>query len=455
MSDNEFTFVFDRESKVYIYGAATIGGTILKTLLNSGVSVKGFLDKRAQEIESYYDFPVYDITDEITDKNDAIVIIAVKNVFEHSRIASKLRDSGFRRIIYRPYNALSNSDDNNDENRLNECYDIITEKGVSSKTSIHVPVIFENNSIGEKISGVFKIDDKFMVVYVPVTMVFTDHKNNAPEFSILYMKPHINFIQFVLGRDGGEYESYLNYCELAAKKAGDVKITDSWRQNVIRNRAEVIANMNHRLNVDNSFFIKNAPKAIWNTKKQYFNLDSGKHRAIFLATCGYDYIPLKVTSSDYESYLHYKDIKYLRTMYFNKYEKGCCPITENPYFTSESWIYEPYWFGFLREIMKEIRNNIYIDSCSDTLNSKSALIKLQDSEYIKCFFEKMGIKVDDEKKKDHYHISIICDEYCDFDENADLSFVISKKNELDGYSIVSSWIYKGEIIRLFMPEGQA
>ena len=77
--------------KLILYGASSIGRLAKQTVEELGYNVVGFIDKRADEISSYMGLPVWKLEDVPTECKDAAIFVSVKNVFEHEKIALKLR----------------------------------------------------------------------------------------------------------------------------------------------------------------------------------------------------------------------------------------------------------------------------------------------------------------------------------------------------------------------------
>lgn len=67
------------DSVFAIYGAATTGAIIYRNLVQQGLQVGCFIDRRYAEIDSYFDVPVLSVEEfaQKFDKN-TIVIVAVK-----------------------------------------------------------------------------------------------------------------------------------------------------------------------------------------------------------------------------------------------------------------------------------------------------------------------------------------------------------------------------------------
>lgn len=447
MFEEEGYFVFNKHSRIVLYGAATIGILLYERLSYGGFNIIGFIDKRADELKDHNGKPVYAISDEIDCKEDVIVIVAVKNVFEHSRIAKQLKRNGWRKIIYIPYNSL-NGKGSEDEQRLYDIYNIISDSRNRNLIEFEIPYVNETSSIGISMEGMKNIGESGeKIVYVPSTMLFTDKKNNAVEFSILLLKPHLNFIKFVFGDDGGEYKTYMDYCISAANKVGDVAITEKWKENVLRNRSEVFTNMFHKLNVDSGFFIENAPNAKWDDKNGYFNLISGKHRATFLAAVGMNYIPIKIDKNSFNCYMKYLDVEKLKSEYEIYFETGYCPISENPYFVSESWAIETFWFNVLNKITAYLYNKYYIDENSNPFEGKCAYIDVKDGGFFKRYFCRVGLKTSDID-----NVPLFSIEWERVSENADVNFVLSERMDISFGKKIFTSMMNGKIINLYVKD---
>ena len=118
-------FLIDKDSKFIIYGAATTGAILYHNLKESGYKIIAFVDKRADEIDSYLELPVWNLRQ--AEKyfgtcDDVIVIIAIKNVFEHEKIAKTIWNLGCNKIIFRPSSVIEGRGKTEDLN-LNVIYD--------------------------------------------------------------------------------------------------------------------------------------------------------------------------------------------------------------------------------------------------------------------------------------------------------------------------------------------
>lgn len=92
-----------KEKSIFIYGAGCYGQATFQTFSKYGVSVKKFLDIKAQSGDSLFGIPVHRADDELLDERDkeeAIVVTAV--VKDHSTresIFDFIRGCGFKTIV--------------------------------------------------------------------------------------------------------------------------------------------------------------------------------------------------------------------------------------------------------------------------------------------------------------------------------------------------------------------
>lgn len=384
-------FVFEKNSPIILYGAATIGCLLDEYLTDFGYLIKGFMDLRAAEIKELHGKKVYS-PDSADLPKDSIIIIAVKNVFEHSRIAEDLSKKGFCKLIYRPYASLKGQGDQA-ENQLNNIYDLISDyKERKVPFEGKVPVSHFTTRSLLKLSGIVSEADTMLTVNIPITLLFSDRVPQMPEFSVLFMRPHLSFVKYILGMAGGESDSFLRYCRDAATKVGGFETTALWENNVVRNQAEVYAQMNHMYDLDKNFFIDQAPKVQWN-EKRYFNLQSGKHRSTFLAAKGNNYIAVQMSKEDFNAWVQASVALEIEPVLREKYRQGLSVPIENPYFYEYSCLEEPFWYQLVRTVMERVSEIDYQNSSVNLLPDRKFSVALSDSGFTKRFIKRCGFQV--------------------------------------------------------------
>ncbi len=391
-SDKNEYFQLDKSVPLILYGAATIGRLLYQYLTGQNFRVAGFMDTRADEIGELCGLPVFSVDDDKVSR-ECVIIIAVKNVFEHERIAAELQKRGYYRLIYRPYEVLGGQG-NSLERELNEVYDKIADyKNGKEIPKIVVPMSVRTEQSRMKLSGVISESENSITAYVPVTLVYTDKKENEPEYSILFLKSHLKFVRYVLGMEGGSLEDYLSYCMEGARKVGGFRITEAWKRNVVKSRAEVYAQMNHKYHLDRSFFEQQAPMAEWNVERKYFNLQSGKHRATFLAASGQNYIAVKMLKDDYRLWVQESMVQEVCKEVENAFLPGMAIPVENPYFYGYSSCEEQFWYQLIRTMIENIPEAVYSSKDPKINKPCSFLVAVQEFAFVKRYLWRAGFCV--------------------------------------------------------------
>lgn len=295
-------FSIKKQSEIYLYGAASIGKIVCENLLEKGYSVAGFIDKRADELKTFLDRPVISLSDVSKLDTDAVVVVSVKNVFEHENIVQNLLNENAHNLIFKPKSVLENRA-TNEEIRIGDIYDAFLEAQEVDLSDINKT--YAVSGYYYKDYALQREDGEACIALIPVPFVYTNdydpklHKwGNVNLFGFF---THDEFFRFLSGDKETNMEYYVNdYCAYTATIQKDIEITPQWKTNVVRNRAMIYEQMSLTLELDKEFFVRNAATAKWNTERKYFNLTSGKHRCMFLVSKGYKFLPLKILKKDYE-----------------------------------------------------------------------------------------------------------------------------------------------------------
>lgn len=296
-----------------LYGAASIGNLVKEALDKCGVTIVGYIDKRAYELTVYNGLPVWDIetVPEEYRTSSTYVYISVKNVFEHEKIADMLYSKGYCYIVYKPYNVLLGYG-NKDENLISEIYDNMF-SGIYNK-ELELPMCQVGSVKEAHDYALINRNDDNIVAYIPSEFIFTNNYQNTDmekwgNICILAFFTHIDFFRFLSNDNTAKPDDYLQeYCVFTANLQKKIVVTDAWKRNVIENRSQIYEQMKDALDLDPEFFIRNAAEAKWNEQKKCFNLISGKHRCTFQVAVGKKYLPLKISESDYEKFLNNAEI---------------------------------------------------------------------------------------------------------------------------------------------------
>lgn len=401
---NTLYFSFDKKSRIWLYGAATMGVITAQYLEEQGYSVEGFIDKRADEIAYLNGKPVLSLYQaaKSLEKEKITVILTVKNVFEHERIAIEIVKYGINNIIFFPYRSLK-GEGNSDENLLYTLSNIISKRKEIDETK--VPKTFSFPVI--ELNDMLKISESTekIKVCLPFCLIYTDKNYKTAQFisqnkdatlldiNIAMLTPHIQFFKYLMGEESADYNIYLESCEAAAHRLNSFETTARWRENVFRNRAEVFENMNREYENKTSFFVESAPDVEWNSKG-YFNLISGKHRASFLVSKGDWYIPVSMKKNEYQFLFDQEHVfKVKKIIQEEQLHEIVAPV-EHPLFSNVPCYTSTFWYGTLQKICFYIgKKNWKIN------NNKKILIDVCDFGFLVRFFSRSGVRVFKSKTK--------------------------------------------------------
>lgn len=389
----EKKYILNENSNVIIYGSATMGSMLVDRLHKANIVVKGFIDKRAYEIKELKGYKVWSIDDHELNENideSTVIIIAVKNVFIHKEIIDTLiKNTSCRKYIYVPFGTTDQ--------------EIITKNVFNTLFYEDINLPYELEEVKDIKLNCFQradnrkeIENK-VVLLVPTGMIFTNNVSKEQtiwgDIPILGYFPHIRLFQFFANEENGDIKSYLEFC-ITASKDMQILQSEAWMNNIIENRKNVYDQMLNEYDLSSDFFYLNAPTAKWNDKG-YFNLTSGKHRAIFLISKGCRYIPLKISLSDEEKWLNSVKAEKL----FNKLEAiGIASITysiDNPYFYRYLNCSGALWNNVLSKIVCQLSEYLYDRYKTVSFEKIRVLNLYNDNKYILRYLFKMGARVVD------------------------------------------------------------
>lgn len=392
-------FDFNYNSKLILYGAATIGNIFHKKLSDAGFNIIGFIDKRAYELATFCEKPVWnldEISDDIINDEQTICIITVKNVYEHEEIKADLISVGFKSIIFKPKNILLN-DAKEIDLKIDNAYENLYQDTI--KEIDKIPCSQDGIKYNYKDYGLIKnINHKYLIANIPIEMIFTNNyteRNNIwCDINIAAFFTHIYFFNAVSGKDSNlKYENYIeDYCVPAALDQNVVTITESWKKNVIHNRAMIYREMKLSLEIDKDFFIRNSAEAIWNSNG-YFNLTGGKHRVMFLFTEGYRYIPLKINQEDYNNFLNLSVAMQVFQKMKNKKLNSLTADIPHPYFYRYSASARDFYFGLVKSLVLYYAKEIYLKNGKVDFSNISILDALNDDGASSRYLKKVGFDV--------------------------------------------------------------
>lgn len=394
-------FDVNKNSEILLYGAASIGKLMYQSFYDRNYKIVGFIDKRADEIQEFCGLPVWSITQvpiQVMDKDNVIVFVAVKNVFEHNSIVKELVQEGFCRILYKPYNALIGNM-NSDEIKIDEAYENFSYTEGYWENISGIPETSCVMNVYTKDFGIAQQADAYVTAFIPVDYIYTNDYKEGPmekwgNINLLAFFTHLEFFNYLQGDINADFTIYVEeYCVFTAINQGDIKITQAWKDNIIRNRTQIYEQMNLSLQLDNRFFIQNAPKASWN-EKGWFNLNSGKHRATFLVSKGHYLIPLHVKKSEYENFINLEKFNELVTFCNQKGEDMEKLNIPHPYLYRTVGINKSLYYAFVGSVTKILAERLYRKYGKIDFSKLKIWECMGDFGQIGMFFSRMGSCMD-------------------------------------------------------------
>ncbi len=383
-------FSFTRKSKILLYGAAAVGHGYYDKLVSKGYYVEGFIDKRADEIKEFLGCKVWkadEIPIDFKEKEEYICIVAVKNVFEHDSIVELLQKNNFNRVIYKPYSSLSGKM-NKELSFINSIYEnILEEKSIEYDkipcTNIKKCILEDNGFIRE--------EGDMIIALIPVEFIYTDimvgTRKIWGDLNILNLFTHIEMFEYFSRKEGKSLDNYIKeFCMLSAKMIGDISLTDAWKENIIRNRAQVYEEMNLSMQIDPDFFVRNAVEAVWN-EKGYYNLTDGKHRVSFLVSKCFHFIPLRVSKESYDKFLNRDWAKKLLKEYGDMKITASIP---NPLFYRYAYDSKEFYYNLYKEVINEIGKELFFEYGFFNFRTCQLTTILNDLGVIGSLFKKNG-----------------------------------------------------------------
>ena len=328
---------FLKEKKILIYGAGSLGMRCNGILKTAGIDVEAYIDKRADTFTECAGRKILRIEElnGFEHKEEYCIIVAIRNVFEHSQLVLQFYDMGFRFFIYKPVTVL--------QGRANEVYESISRAYDCMMDRLLVPdePVFQYEK--EKI---FTLKDGAQIacnregyrkVYLSAELLFS----NVLADSIWSER---NFITSYIGVDlyrafqaGGQKlnDSIEKYVERFAKPGAlenHLDVSGEWASILIGSRLAVYNEMCNRMAVSPAFFVDNCTTVEMRQNGGFRLTASGKNRVSFLISRGYRYIPVFIKREDYEQSIRLECVQKLESyLEENAINELTVPIP-HPYF---------------------------------------------------------------------------------------------------------------------------
>lgn len=200
---NKDAFLITKDANIILYGAASIGYLMYNVLSGAGYRIVGFCDKRATEIREYMGLPVWDIGSIPYSPEECVIIVSVKNVFEHSAIANQFVEKGFFQIVFKPYAELIGCA-TKEQLTIGKAYDAILKREWIGP--VELPYTYESRLHLNRDYAIAYESGNEVIARIPIMFIYTNNYQGSPmeKGGYQYPSPFHPYIVFPLlaGRRG-------------------------------------------------------------------------------------------------------------------------------------------------------------------------------------------------------------------------------------------------------------
>lgn len=311
------TFKFDKQHKYVIYGAGGNCYRLLEFFKQTDYSVVAIIDKRAESLVEVNNVPVYTLEDfHCNDKNNIIVMISIKNVFEHTNVACQLLKRGYSNLIYKPEPTLKGIKDDIWDS-INTAYDCLIEGNyLQYRNGLEVAVSDSSHMREYTNRLLIETKEDRVLTWLPMELIFNyDREELFGRQHMMAFYPLVNLYKYLLGNlhiySWKEIrDDYLLYSADWVYKKG-LNYDTGLRNSLIESRINVFREMQRNAEIDQQFFVRNAVEVALCEGFGFCMTSSGRNRVAFLLAKGYHYIPVVMSKKDYEEWYNaecYKNI---------------------------------------------------------------------------------------------------------------------------------------------------
>lgn len=393
------------EKRIILYATGGLSCKVEELFHKSGKEIEAYIDRRSEDIKFFHSKKVYSLDEAervVKDKDNYVVIITTKNVFEHSRIAAQLKKRGFSNIIFKDYRILQGmkTDDTLSidcafENILNQ--NKMPDGMIAEIKSNSLCIMCDNAYIKE--------ERELIYAYVPASMLFTNQIENwvwsRVNFKTTFLTVEL-YKEFEGGKTSLREISQRYVQEFAKKGAAYLKLnTDGeWENFVITGRLDVFREMNDLFCLSPEFFIDNAPCVEGNSAVGFELISSGKNRVAFLMAKGYKYIPVKISKKVYDQFVNMESVKAIEE-YINRENivELAVPVP-HPFFYKYPSKAPDYYEIWLERVGKDITAKRFLIENDYDMSTLKVLVKCSDNGAAERYFTMLGMQVLSESVQD-------------------------------------------------------
>ena len=295
------------ETPIVFYGALNIGQALKTVFESEGFTVLGFIDQRADELPKVLGKPV-ETLETMSYAKECVVVITIKNVFQHYKIANSLIRKGYTQIIFFPLDQSRQVIPEYED--ILKLYNMI----INSRYTKQLPenldnfVVTEVNSVIHPRFDPYKyvesVGDNRYVLSVPVEHIYSEiqYEDKMKLLNLLAL-PHVDLFNFYLNSSISSLDRYITY-NRSTMISQNFEPTEKWLESSLANRFDICARMKQQFDLNPRFFIESAQEAKWDSEKNCFTVNGGRHRLSFLISQNKTIVPLSVSKECLDNYLN-------------------------------------------------------------------------------------------------------------------------------------------------------
>lgn len=301
---------FSLENKKFvIYGAGAVGTLLKRLLIKESCFVESFVDARGDKMGRVEDLEVFSPDKFFQNHGDAeqyVIVITIKNVFEHSGIADLFIEHGYHNLIFKPRPVLLGKY-RPEEQTINRAHDMLV---IERRLPLHtISQSWEESQYVFDNKALISSEKKMVTVKIPIQMLYTnfveDFVWSEKNFTVVY--PLVELYQALLGTADlnldESFKQYLYRLSALGAQTLNMELSESWAENIKKSRTAVCQEMDQLVDLDFEFFVRNCPTAKYE-KGKFILTSSGKNRVAFLYAKGFRYIPVQIAENDYAQWLN-------------------------------------------------------------------------------------------------------------------------------------------------------
>ncbi len=400
------------EKKILIYGAGSIGQLITDVLEKEQLKVAGYIDKRADNVKMCRGKCVWgvdEVQEAIRDKDDYVIIITIRNVFEHVALAEHFWDMGFNNIIYKPKVCLEGYSEPVQDS-INFAYEDLLGKFVVPKEPI---ACFEKESLIIRDHALQKELQDELLVRIPAELLFSNYQADLSVWS--YQNFYSDYVAVDLysafgnadkSKVGDAVEKYVQRFALPGARLRGVNTEGEWEKILIDSRQRVYYEMEYKLWMDYGFFLQNTTKVELKGKSAFVLIASGKNRVSFLIAKGFRYIPVRMKKQEYEHFLN-KEVAEKVGNYLHAHGCELLASIPHPFFYRENVVAPDYAAECIKPIARFLAEQVYLEKKKYCFDEYKLSIAINDEGCMGRYFRMLGYGVNRLVEKNQTFCSLL------------------------------------------------